>query len=99
MVSAMCSGCSRVSRGKMVVRAKPSKMPGTRVRGALELLCDDCKSRENWDGRWLASRTEMVQVKEVIAGPVLNCSGPVSERPSCSTWSQRAAQTRVFPEV
>src|SRR5436190_23786873 len=61
-VSATCSRCSRVSRGKMVDQPKPSIIPGIRVSGKFELLSDHCRSREYCNRKWLIRRQERALV-------------------------------------
>src|SRR6266566_3601980 len=81
MVSAKCSRCSPVSRGRIVDRPKPSRMPGMRVSGELELLCDHCRSRETWARRWLTILHETALVSDAVAVSVAACSIPLSEMP------------------
>src|SRR5205823_8462377 len=47
MVSAKWARCSRVCRGRMDDRPKPSMIVGMRVIGSEELLLESCRSREN----------------------------------------------------
>jgi hypothetical protein len=74
MVSARFRRCSRVWRGRMLERPKPSVVLRTTVRGSVVLLLDCCRSRENWARKWLISRQENVLVRETDAVSVATCS-------------------------
>src|SRR5712692_3741932 len=76
-VSATCKRCSRVRRGKIEDRPKPSVMLVILVSGSLELLLDSWRSRENWARRWLVSRQGRALVRETEALSVVTFSSPL----------------------
>src|SRR5579872_1679183 len=51
----------------MLDRPKPSSMPGTRVSGVAELVCDHCRARENCARKWLTGRHETALVRDAIS--------------------------------
>src|SRR5437764_10535197 len=98
MVSATCSRCSRVSRGRIVDRPKPSVIPGIRVSGEFELLSDHCKSREYCTRRWLIRRNERALVNDAATVSVATCSVPLSEMPWVVTGLEGSRNTLFAPE-
>src|SRR5437764_4025558 len=78
MVSVRWSRCSRVRRGRIVERPKPSITPLILVKVAAELALDSCKSRENCARRWLIDRDERALVRDSDAVSVATSSSPLS---------------------
>src|SRR5580700_9314257 len=78
MVSVTCKRCSRVWRGRIDERPKPSMTLMIRVDGAELLLLDCSRSRENCARRWLTSLQEKLLVKDNDPVSVATCSWPLS---------------------
>src|ERR1041384_1822432 len=96
-VSATCRRCSRVWRGRIDDRPKPSMMVGILVSGSVLLGLDCCKSRENWARRRLTTRNDRLLVSVAEALSVETSSSPLSLIPKLVSGLAGSRKTLVCP--